>query len=161
MVAIDQKAPKSARPVGLATLAICATLALFTVLGTWLLTSSQFSGHETESAAASQSAFEEATGIQLVRIAVTAGGGMLDLRYRVLDPDKAIVVHDKQKPPTIYHEASGQSASRPWMPHHGSSELDLARTYYELIVNPGGIIKRGDRVTLVVGDVRMTHVIVQ
>ena len=161
MVAIDRGQLKSPRRRRLQALYLGATLALLVAVGAWAFASLQFGRHESETPAASQSNFEQATGVQLVRIAVTAGGGMLDLRYRVLDPDKAIVVHDKQKPPTIIHEASGQSASRPWMPHHSSKELQSARTYYELIVNPGGVIRRGDRVTLVVGDTRLTHVVVQ
>jgi hypothetical protein len=161
MVAIDRKQPKSVRPGLLLLLSLGATLALLVGLGAWAFASLQSGRHESEIAQASQSAFEEATGVQLVRIAVTAGGGMLDLRYRVLDPDKAIVVHDKQKPPTIIDESSGKSTSRPWMPHHSNKDLKSARTYYELIVNPGGIIRRGDRVTLVVGETRLAHVIVQ
>ena len=161
MATTDRIESKPARPVRLPALALGATLALLVALGAWRFSPVQLSGQEPENAATLQAEFEEATGVQLVRIAVTGGGGMLDLRYRVLDPDKAIVVHDKQKPPTIVDETSGQSASRPWMPHHGGSKLDFARTYYELIVNPGGIIKRGDRVTLVVGDMRLAHVVVQ
>lgn len=115
----------------------------------------------SQPSAASQSAFEESTGIELVRIAVSAGGGMLDLRYRIVDPDKAAVVHDKKRPPAIIDEATGQSASQPWMPHHGGGDPKFAVTYYELIYNPGGGIKRGDRVTLVIGDTRLTHVVVQ
>src|ERR1700741_4197051 len=101
MATTDRIEPKPARPVRLPALALGATLALLTAFGAWRFSSVQLSGQEPENAATLQAAFEEATGVQLVRIAVTAGGGMLDLRYRVLDPDKAIVVYNKQKTATI------------------------------------------------------------
>lgn len=135
-----------------------ATLALVAVIGAWTFTSTEF---RKDDSAAAEAAFEEATGVQIVRIAVSAGGGLLDLRYRVLDPDKAAVVHDKAKPPTIIDEATGQGASQPWMPHHRGGDHRFALMYYELIVDPGGIIKRGDRVTVVVGGTPLPHVVVQ
>lgn len=106
-------------------------------------------------------AFEEATGVQILRVAVTAGGGILDLRYRVLDPDKAIVVHDRDNPPAIIHEASNRTANRPFMHHTKARDMHLAVTYYELLLNPDEAIKVGDPVTVVLGGAMLEHVIVQ
>lgn len=137
-------------------LSVGVLMALMAGVATWTIRN-----HAPTLSAASEAAFEEATGIQLVRITISGGGGILDLRYRVLDPDKAVIVHDKNKPPTIISESTGRSASQPWMPHHGGGEPKFAVTYYELIYNPEGVIKRGDRVTLVIGDAHLAHVIVQ
>lgn len=110
---------------------------------------------------AASAGFTEATGVEIVRVAVTAGGGMLDLRYRVLNPDKAAVVHDADHPPAVIHEPTGTSVDRPWMPHHGSKAMHMAVIYYELLINPGGVVKRGDAVTVAIGGARLPHVIVQ
>ena len=161
MAIADQKQPRPPHKRRSLALLLGMTAALAVAIGAWAVGPSVLHSSGSEPSAASQSAFEEATGVQLVRITVSAGGGMLDLRYRIMDPDKAAIVHDKKKPPTIVDEATGRSASQSWMPHHGGGEPKFAVTYYELIYNPDGIIKRGDRVTLVIGDTRLAHVIVQ
>ncbi|MFN8456766.1 MAG: hypothetical protein U0401_19220 [Anaerolineae bacterium] len=129
----------------------------------WLLSSS--TGINWGSSAvpleSAQAVFTEATGVRLVRVAVTAGGGMLDLRYQVIDPDKAAVVHDQKNPPTIVDEFTGQTASRPWMHHSSGRELHAAVTYNELLLNPGGVIKPGSAITVIIGGTRLEHVIVQ
>jgi hypothetical protein len=85
---------------------------------------------------------------------------MIDLRYQVVDPDKAVMVHDDENPPTIVDEATGQAINTPFH-EHGASELHTAITYHELIMNAGGLIKRGSAVTIVIGDARLEHVRVQ
>jgi hypothetical protein len=105
--------------------------------------------------------FEEKTGLRLVRVAVTAGGGMIDLRLKVLDPDKAMIVHERSNPPTVIDEATGQAINRPWMEHSRGHHLHHDATYYQLLLNPGRVIKRGSHVTLVVGEVKLQHVTVQ
>jgi hypothetical protein len=105
--------------------------------------------------------FEEATGIRLRWVAVTAGGGMIDLRYQVIDPDKALVVQDQKRPPRIIDEATGRVLSRPWMAHAHRREPRTAVTYHQLLMNAGGILKRGSLVTVVIDDARLEHVVVQ
>ncbi len=137
-------------------------LALFAMLGGWAIIADRDDrGTDPRAAAIAQAAFEEVTGVQILRVAITAGGGILDLRYRVLDPDKAIVVHDKDNPPAIIHEASNRTANRPFMHHKKARDMHLAVTYYELLLNPGEIVKPGDPVTVVLGGAKLEHVIVQ
>lgn len=108
-----------------------------------------------------QTTFSAKTGVRLVRVALTAGGGMLDLRYQTVDPDKAVVVHDDDNPPTLVDEASGQAVSIPWMDHSGSREMKAAITSSQLLMNPGGVLQRGSYVTVIIGDSRLEHVVVQ
>ena len=112
-------------------------------------------------ASASSPAFEAATGVRVIRAAVTAGGGMLDLRYQVLDPNKAVIVHDADKPPTIIDEATGKTFNTPWMQHSHSGDLTAGVTYNLMLMNSGGVIKRGSPVTIVIGDARLEHVSAQ
>jgi len=136
---------------------LLAGLALWVIvsLGIW------GDGFGPEAWVASQRAFAEETGVRVIRVAVIAGGGMLDLRYQVVDPDKAVIVHDQERPPTLVHEATGQAVSRPWHDHSHDTELHSAVTYYELIMNPEGMIQSGDQVSIMIGDSRLEHVVVQ
>ncbi len=110
---------------------------------------------------AALAAFESQTGVRLVRVSVTSGGGMLDLRYQVLDPDRAVVVHDVDNPPAVIDSASGAEMRIPWMDHSHQKELHAGVTYYTLLMNAGGKIARGNEVSIVLGGVRLDHVVVQ
>ncbi|MBI5566323.1 MAG: hypothetical protein HY870_15600, partial [Chloroflexi bacterium] len=66
----------------------------------------------TPDAAAGQSlataALEERWGIRIVRTTVTADGGLIDLRYQVIDPTRALgMLDDLARMPKLIHEASG------------------------------------------------------
>ncbi len=152
---------KSPRKVRLQVLAVLASLVVLVILAAWMIVSEFASGSGQSAVDMQRTAFEEATGIRILRVALTAGGGMLDLRYQILDPDKAVVVHDEEKPPILVDEATGQAISRPWMDHSHDRDLHHAVSYYELIMNAGGILKRGSKVTIIVGDSRLEHIVVQ
>lgn len=140
--------------VGLA--AVLITLALWMVI-------SQFGsaeGWEQNRQALAQAAFEEETGIRIIRVAMTAGGGMIDLQYRVVDPDKALIVHDDDNPPALIEESTGWLFATPFH-DHAFRELHTAVTYHELITNGDGLLNRGSTVTLTVGQARLEHVPVQ
>jgi len=142
-------------------LLLLAGLMLLAALLVWLLVLRVSASTPAGPSEQARLRFEEETGVRLARIALTAGGGMLDLRYQVLDPDKAVVIHDDEYPPTLIDEASGQAASWPWHAHSSSQELHTAVTYYELLMNPGGLLKRGSAVTVLIGESRLEHVPVQ
>lgn len=110
---------------------------------------------------ADPSKFESVTGVRIVRVAVTAGGGIVDLRYQALDPERAQRVHDPKQPLRIIDEESGEVLVRPWMNHRHKRELHTAVTYYQLLVNPGHRVKSGDLVTVSLGGAELQHVRVQ
>lgn len=112
-------------------------------------------------------AIEERWGIRVTRLAVTADGGMVDFRYQVIDPNKALALADSATQTlagsgrplvTLVAEDTGQKveASVP-MPH--KDDLVVGRTYFVLYGNTVGAIKRGRPVTIVIGDLRLEHVI--
>ena len=110
--------------------------------------------------ALAQAAFEEETGIRIIRVAMTAGGGMVDLQYQVVDPDKSLIVHDDDKPPALIEESTGWLFATPFH-DHSYRELHTAVTYHELITNGDGLLERGSKVTLTVGEARLEHLRVQ
>jgi hypothetical protein len=101
-------------------------------------------------------------GIDVTMIGVTAAGGMVDFRYQVVDPDKADqVVHDLDLFPKMVNEETGATLVLRSLPHSHNQKLDLGGNYFFLVPNAQNAMHPGDSVTLVVGDLRLEHVIVE
>ena len=107
----------------------------------------------------SSSAIEDRFGIRFTQIGVTADGGMVDVRYQVLDPDKALPLPeqvDQQNPPVLVADANGARLSATaLMPT--KHELITGRTYFILYQNTNGAIRHGGRVTIEVDGLRLEH----
>ncbi len=100
-------------------------------------------------------------GIDVNLVAVTAAGGLVELRLQVTDPDKAgEVIHDAAERPVLVAEDTGQTLAMGAPPHHKGA-LQLGREYYFLLANAHNALYAGSRVTIVVDDVRLEHVEVQ
>ncbi len=101
-------------------------------------------------------------GIHVDMVAVTAAGGLVELRYQVVDPDKAIpLVHDSDLSPALVNETTGETLVMSSAPHHHGTELELGGTYFFLLANTRSAMHAGDGVTLVVGDARLEHLVTQ
>jgi hypothetical protein len=121
-------------------------------------------GPEAAAAAApllSEPAFERRSGVRLVRVSVSGGGGLVDLRYQVLDPQAADAIHDAGAPPEVVDERSHVVVDELFMGHMHHGQLKAAQTYYLIFNNPGGLVRRGTRVTVRLGRARLSHVLVQ
>ncbi len=101
-------------------------------------------------------------GVDFNLVAVTAAGGLIQLRMQVTDPDKANeVMHgDAETRPIIVAEDSGATLQMSAPPHH-RDELDLGSQYFFLLANAGNALHPGSEVTLIVGDSRIEHVRVE
>jgi hypothetical protein len=127
----------------------------------WLTRSS--SGAQPEAASEpppvlSIAAFEETTGVRVTQVAVTGGGGLVDLRFQVLDPDKAGAVHSPETPPMLIHEPTGFQVSHLVMNHSHKGPFKAGVTYYLIFYNSGDVVLRGDTVTVQLGEARLAHV---
>jgi hypothetical protein len=98
---------------------------------------------------------EEEYGIRIQLVAVTAAGGMVDVRYRVIDPDKAakLMVEDGGIMPMVYVYGS-DTMLMPDM-HMRTQKLIADRVYFDLIPNTQNAVKRGTVVTVAFGDVAL------
>jgi hypothetical protein len=112
-------------------------------------------------AAVSASGLAQRSGVRVVRVAASGGGGLLDLRFQVVDPGAAAAIHDTKTPPALVHEPTGMVMGRLFMDHghHGSFKAGV--TYPLIFLDPGGIVRRGDRVSVVLGGARLEHVRVE
>jgi len=116
-----------------------------------------FAGHgPPRQDAGAASAFQEATGLRVTLVAVTAGGGLIDFRYQAIDPEKAAVVHVST--PFLIDEGTGEVIDGLFMGHSHGGPVKAGYTYPLLFVNDGGAIERGDTVTVVIGRARLEHV---
>jgi hypothetical protein len=111
--------------------------------------------------AVSAAGLAERSGVRVVRAALTGGGGLLDVRYEVVDPGRAADVHDAATPPAVVDERTGVPIEGLLMGHAPHSSPKAGVTSVLIFVNPGNLVRRGDRVSLVLGDARVEHVVVQ
>ncbi len=115
---------------------------------------------------ASAADIEQKWGIRITQVAVTADGGMVDFRYQVIDPEKAInlTLEDKQGDipdlPVLVAEDNGgliNSAAQMAAKH----DIRAGQTYFLLYRNNRGAVKSGSTVSVIIGDQRLEHVAVQ
>ena len=111
--------------------------------------------------AVSASGLAGRSGVRLIRVAVTAGGGLLDLRYQVVDPSKAVTVHEAGTPPAIIDERTGLVLNRLLMGHAHQGPLKPAVSYYLVFENTGNWVNHGSEVTVLLGDAEVEHVVVK
>jgi hypothetical protein len=104
--------------------------------------------------------FEGRSGIRIDRVTVVGDGGLVDVRFTVLDTQKAhrfvgdsdhtTVGKSKLAPPTMY--APGRKVTvRDIASMHAHSEYRAGQTYFLIYLNPGGKIRPGDLLDLAGG----------
>jgi len=119
---------------------------------------SAYSAKQLPGTAASAAAIEAAWGVQVKQIGVTADGGLIDLRFTIIDPDKAGPLFSVDKRPRLIVEDSGALVDRLMHPPH-AVEFAPGQVHYLLYNNTNGAIKRGAAVSVVLGDLRLEHLI--
>lgn len=107
-------------------------------------------------------ALSEKWGIELVAMRSTAAGHMVDFRYRVLDAEKAAPLFKRQTKPYLIHQASGQALGVPNTAKIGSlrnsNTPQNGRTYWMFFGNHHRVVQKGDKVTVAIGDFRVTDI---
>ncbi len=113
--------------------------------GTEAVTASQFAAH---------------TGVRVDLIAVVGGGGMVELRYQVVDADKAsLLIHQDDARPKMMAEDTGAEVVLPSQPHNHKTDFKVGGTYFIMFPNTRTALHDGTPVTLVVGDYRLEHLV--
>lgn len=110
---------------------------------------------------------EERWGVTIQPIRLSANGYIVDFRYRVLDPDKALPLVDRTTKAYLLHQASGKVLGVPEAPTIGPlrqttkfGKPQEGGVYFVLFANAGKLVKEGDRVTAVIGDFRAPDLVV-
>jgi hypothetical protein len=139
--------------------AIAGVLVLPLVVAAGLTISAGGSSTTASNAAAarlvSAADMEQEYGIKVNLVAVTADGGLVDLRFTVVNKDKAIhVLHDGASMPELLVEPTGAVIHAPTGMRHKVTILD-GGNYFLLYSNPGGAVQAGTEVSVVIGDIRL------
>lgn len=107
---------------------------------------------------------EERFGVQIRLLGVTAAGGMIDLRYKVLDKEKAaFLVGEASEPPVLIAETSGITLALDTSTHgmKHNTRLENNQIYFHFFPNTQNAVKPGSPVTIVFGSVRLAPIVAQ
>ncbi|GEM_PF-2629485 len=105
-------------------------------------------------------------GIEITSMDVAVNGTLLAFRYKVLDPALANQLARWEHAACIL-DSSGRVLSKPNVPEtvrlrqDSGQALRAGRVYSFLFPNPGQSVKPGDRVTLVIGNLRARDLLVR
>ena len=104
-------------------------------------------------------------GIEIVALRSTAAGHMLDFRYKVLDTDKATPLFKRGTRAFLLHQTTGKALAVPNTAKLGrlrsTNQPQQGRTYWMYFGNHHGLVKKGDLVTVNIGDFKSPYIIVQ
>lgn len=110
--------------------------------------------------AVDQTEFAANTGIWIEHVGLIGNNGLIEIRYRTLDSDLSSVVHDLENPPRIV-TSDGVELRIPPHEHSHARINNLGITYNEQLVNLGGLLSRGEVVTVYFGKYELPGVVVQ
>ena len=106
-------------------------------------------------------------GVRLTGVRLTANGYVVDLRYRVLDPEKAQGLLDRKVRPVLVDESTGNRFYVPVPPTVGALRqtsrnkvIHTDRDYFMLFANPDRKLQAGSKVALYVGEERFGSLLV-
>lgn len=97
-----------------------------------------------------QTAFAAETGVEIDHVVLIGGGGLIEIRYRIINVERSDIVHSIEYPPRIVHDGFEMR-----VPRHEHSHVRINRigaSYTEQVVNLGGLMESGDIVTVYIGE---------
>ena len=104
---------------------------------------------------------EASSGIRVLSAHVIGDGGIVDLRYQVLDSTKAGVVEgDVNHTPTLTDVDSGSALQDTAAMRHGHS-MQNGGTYFLLYYNKSGVVKPGDLINVTINGITLNNVPVE
>lgn len=105
----------------------------------------------------------ERWGLQVLGIRRSASDYMLDFRFKILDTKKAATIMDRGTKAYIIDEKTGRHYSVPVTKKLGPLRQSGLQTkpnknYFMFFANPARVLKRGDMVSVVIGDFKAEHI---
>ena len=104
-------------------------------------------------------------GIDDVHVRSTASGALVRFSYRVVSADKAKILNSKDATPYLVDEQRGLALQVPVMEQVGQLRQVAApqngRDYWMAFSNKGKYLKPGNHVTLMVGNLRISGLVVE
>jgi hypothetical protein len=94
-------------------------------------------------------------GVESLSVKSVESGEMIRFSYRVLDAEKAKALNDKKAEPSLIDPQAGVQLVVPSLEQVGllrqSSTPEAGKSYWMAFSNSGRVVKRGDRVDVVIG----------
>lgn len=116
------------------------------------------------SPSAKASPVEEQWGVRPVAIRLAAANHFLDFRFKIIDPEKAVQLMQRNTHAYVIDEASGKVLPVPITklgPLRANAIKPKADKHYTILFsNSGRHVKPGSRVTVVIGTFKAEHLIV-
>ena len=106
-------------------------------------------------------------GVELLGIRLTAENYMMDFRFHVIDADKALPLFDHRIKPYVIADRSDIKLPVPmaakvgaFRPTNRGKNITSGRHYYMVFGNPDRHVKKGETVTVVIGDFTVEGLVV-
>jgi hypothetical protein len=95
-------------------------------------------------------------GVEALSVKVVESGEIVRFNYRVIDPEKARPLNDKKFEPALISPEKRVKLIIPSLEKVGqlrqSATPEGGKSYWMAFSNKGGVVKRGDRVNIVIGS---------
>ena len=112
-------------------------------------------------------ALREQWGIEVLGIRLVSANMMMDFRYRVHDVEKALPLFDHRIKPHLVVDRNQIKLPVPmaakvgaFRPTNRGKNIKADKNYFMIFGNPDQHVKAGETVTIVVGDFRVEHLLV-
>jgi len=103
-------------------------------------------------------------GVDSLTVRWAESGELIRFSYRVLDADKAKVLNDRKSEPSLIAPRAGVKLVVPTLEKVGqlrqSTDPEEGKAYWMTFSNKGRLVKRGDRVSVVIGQFRADGLVV-
>jgi hypothetical protein len=160
--ALDASAVARPRRISMKTGILGGLLALaLAVGGTLLLNRSSTNSALAASRPVSSEVLEKQYGAKVEMVGLLAAGGLIELRFQVVDKDKAMGLFGtvEEMPMLAVEGTSRVLESAKGMKHH----LNLLNggSYFIFYTNAANAVHEGSMVSMVINGVRLEHIVVQ
>jgi hypothetical protein len=103
-------------------------------------------------------------GVDSLSVKLVESGEVVRFSYRVLDPDRARALNDRNTQPSLIDPRAGVQLVVPAMekigPLRQSGKPEAGKSYWMAFSNKGRPVKKGDRVDVVIGPFRAQGLVV-
>jgi hypothetical protein len=103
-------------------------------------------------------------GIDALSVKWTESGEVIKFTYQVVDANKAKTLNDKKNEPSLIDPRAGVKLVVPSLEKVGqlrqSAPPEAGKSYWMAFSNKGRLVKRGDRVSVVIGQFRADGLVV-
>jgi hypothetical protein len=108
--------------------------------------------------------YETLGGVDNLKVQEISSGALLRFSYRVLDVNKAKAINDIRTPPYLFDLKTGAVLQVPQMPNIGllrQTANPVKGIEYWIAFSNKGVVKPGNRVNVVIGNIHFNGLVVQ